>query len=189
MKSKLAFLVLAAVCFGSRAKANTVDLSATGTSFDLEAQLAVDLVTGTFWDQGSLAFFTGTEYEVTAMTGTFNGDPVSLATTGPMSYLTVLPPLSLGFISFSVNGDSGAVWDDHDGDLLLVNSPTGPLPTGGLVTHYSATIVGTPEPSSLLLLGVGGLLVTALAFVGAAAYSLLLLAVGLTGLALRRCRS
>jgi hypothetical protein len=164
MKSKLVVLSFALVCLCGRAKANTIDLSATGTGFNLEAQLTVDLVTGTFWDQGSLAFFTGTEYEVTAMIGTFNGDPASLATIGPTSWLqpTVPPaPLALGFIGFSVNGDSGAVWDDHDGYLLLLNSPTGLV--GGLVTHYSTTLVGTPEPSALLLLGCGALVSACLA--------------------------
>jgi hypothetical protein len=56
----------------------------------------------------------------------------SLATIGQRSWLQpTIPPLALGFIGFSVNGNSGAVWDDHDGYLLLVNSPTGPLAASG----------------------------------------------------------
>jgi hypothetical protein len=168
VKSKLAMLVLAVVClWGREACADTViDVSATLCSIcappngfstiDLQAQLTVETVNGTFFDPGLASFFTGTVYEVTGITGTLNGNAITSfpAPLGDGSWLNL--DLSLGSVYFSAGGFRCSL--EHDGydliDLVSNNGAGGGEAGGGAPISYSAS-VSTPEPSSFLLLAIG----------------------------------
>jgi hypothetical protein len=89
MKSKLAILALLAVClWGREVHADTVvDISATwctscrpgiGMPVDFQAQATVEPVTGTLFNIGFNFLFTGSGVlEVTGISGTLNGSPIS----------------------------------------------------------------------------------------------------------------
>src|SRR5438874_4255041 len=118
MKAKLAILILAVVClWGQAAHADTVvDLSATLCSvcpppngfstIDLEAQLTVEAVNGTWFEPFFDDFFTGTALEVKAITGTLNGNPISFfpAQLGDGSWLDNPFTFRPGFVTFSADG-------------------------------------------------------------------------------------
>ena len=168
MKSKLAFLALLAVClWGREVKADTVvAVSATETTtpgsipIDLNAQLTMDIVTATFFDPGQAIFTTRTAYEMTGITGTLNGKPISFFKDpiGAGSWLNL--NLSLGAFYFSAGGSE--VWLENDVDYLLIaivpNEGAGGVGFGGSTPiNYHANLVSTPEPPTvgLLLLGIG----------------------------------
>jgi hypothetical protein len=152
MKSKLTILAVILVCLsGSKVKADTViTISGTGETpppFDLEAQLTLEPVFGTYFNPGPAFDVTTTENLVVAMTGTFNGAPVTL--TNPLSWFGL--DLSLDDVDFSAAGVQYAMFPDI-GDTLFG-------PGGGLMNLTINSITNTPEPTSLVLLlvGLGGL--------------------------------
>jgi hypothetical protein len=169
MKAKLAILILAVAClWGQTAHADTViDLSATLCSvcpppngfstIDLQAQLTVEPVNGTWLEAGLSSFFTGTALEVKAITGTLNGNPISFfpapAGAGDGSWLSPLT-LRVGLVYFSSNGL--VFWLDDEVDAININyTQADGLGTSSATVNAFTTVVSTPEPSSLLLLVVG----------------------------------
>jgi len=175
MKAKLAILILAVACsWGQTAHADTViDLSATLCSdiclppkgfstIDLQAQLTVEAVNGTWFDAGRATIFTGPVLEVKAITGTLNGNPISFFPFGAGDGSWLNFNLTLGTVSFSSNGFE--FWLDNEGDYSNINYVQADgLGTSSGTVNVATTIVSTPEPSSLLLLVVG-LLVAGMAF-------------------------
>jgi hypothetical protein len=159
MKSKLAILALLGVClWGREVHADTiVDISATwcsacqfgGMPVDFQAQATVEPVTGTFFNILFNDLFTGSVLEVTGISGTLNGNPISFlqAPQGDGSWL--YPDLFIGALYFSANGQP--CWMFWDGAF-----PTLVLGADGLSAplNYSAT-VNTPEPGTLGLVGLG----------------------------------
>jgi len=117
--------------------------------FSLSATLTTELVTGTFdWTAYDITFY-GTEPVPIAMTGTFNGLPVML----------VAPPpdpngiddfLMGGFrpelIYFEAGGKIHFIEDDLDKILLDDSEP---------INWKIVETTGVPEPSAVILLGVG----------------------------------
>jgi len=159
MKVKLAILGLVLLClWGRPAYADTiVDISATwcsacqfgGMPVDFQAQATVEPVTGTFLNILFKDLFTGSVLEVTGISGTLNGSPISFlqAPQGNGSWL--YPDLYIGALYFSANGQP--CWMFWDGAF-----PTLVLAADGLSApvNYSAT-VNTPEPGTLGLVGLG----------------------------------
>ena len=107
------------------------------------------LATGQFWDEGIADFYPYQLVdEVTGITGTLNGQPVTLGApaVGAGSWL-------------ALNGDIGTVWYDVNG---VPGVPAGVIYTdsvydevSGIPVFWSATDpVGLPEPATLLLLTV-----------------------------------
>ena len=98
----------------------------------------------------------GTEYEVMAMTGTFNGDPISyaLAPSPNSSWLDV--NFGVGDLTFSLDGAGGSFWYDNLFNMIEIGDPDGDGDEvlGGY-TSYTATVVSTPEPSLLALQAIG----------------------------------
>lgn len=166
VKSKLAALALLLVCFcAQEVKADSVvEFSATGSALpggipiDLQALLTVESVTGTFFNPGLAVFFTGTVYEITNITGTLNGNPISFFQNpaGHASWLNL--DLSLGAFYFSANGNE--CWLENEGDYSLIaivtdNGAGGSAPGNGTPISYHADLVSTPEPTTLALLLLG----------------------------------
>jgi hypothetical protein len=161
MKSKLAILALLGVClWGRPAYADTiVDISATwcsacqrgGMPVDFQAQATVEPVTGTFFNILFNDLFTGSVLEVTGISGTLNGSPISFlqAPQGDGSWL--FPDLFIGALYFSTNGQPGWMfWDGAFPTLVLTVDGSGL----SAPVNYSAT-VNTPEPGTLGLVGLG----------------------------------
>src|SRR4030095_12526827 len=151
MKVKLAILGLVVVClWGRPAKADTIlvdivatectDCSAASLPIDFRAQVTVEPVTGSFINPAfSNYVFATNVLEVTGMSGTLNGSPLSLmpARFGDGSWL--FPDLYLGALYFSSDGVSASMfWDGGTPTIAFETGYTSPL-------HYSAT-VSTPEP-------------------------------------------
>jgi hypothetical protein len=167
MKSKLAFMALAVVCFCGMAKADTVDITASEfygrvdgfnalPFVDLQIQLTVEPVIATDGEFFRVNFgpisapTSGLEVlEVTGITGTLNGNPVSFlpASVGAGSWLFP-ETLGLGGLWFSSGGFDWLMGNDALNNLLSNDQTTTPI-------FYNPTIVNTPEPSSFMLLAIG----------------------------------
>jgi PEP-CTERM putative exosortase interaction domain len=163
MKVKLAILGLVVVClWGRPAYADTiVDISATWCSacqrggfppVDFQAQATVEPVTGTFFNILFNDLFTGSVMEVTGISGTLNGSPISFlqAPQGAGSWL--YPDLFIGALYFTANGQPGWMFWDGAFPYIVITDDTGtgfPSPV-----DYSAS-VHTPEPGTLGLVGLG----------------------------------
>jgi PEP-CTERM motif len=168
MKVKLAILGLVLLClWGRPAYADTiVDISATwcdichfgGGPVDFQAQVTVELVTGTFLNLVQQDTFVGTVWEVTGLNGTLNGNPISLMQPplGDGSWL-YYPDFFIGGLWFAVNGQPAWMFWDGGYPTLAVTDRAGigwnPDVTSAPV-FYSAT-VNTPEPGTLGLVGLG----------------------------------
>jgi hypothetical protein len=115
------------------------------------ALITVVPVTGTFYYPWHQNYFTGSEMEVVAISGMFDGQPISLIAPphGDGSWLNA--DYSLGYVNFSAGGFDSVLFNDTDFNLL--DTATG----GGYGTN--TPVVWDPvhelEPSSLLLLTVG----------------------------------
>ncbi len=170
MKVKLA-VAFAVLLFATLARADstpvTVDITAINclcgfpatTPINLQAQLTVEQVTGTFFYPGEAFFFTGTVDEVTAITGTVNGFAMTFLQppVGDGSWVEApgfdyfsTGAYGLGYIYFSADGIPSWMFNDvtnylegFDGDNTVVYSAVDPAPAGA------------PEPPSLLLSGIG----------------------------------
>jgi hypothetical protein len=161
MKSKLAILALLGVCLWVRpAYADTiVDISATwceecrptvGMPVDFRAQVTVEPSTGTFFNP--IGFTFTNVLEVTGISGTLNGSPISFlqAPQGDGSWL--FPDLFIGALYFSANGQPCWMFWDGAFPTLVITTDAGfgvDVPI-----NYSAT-VNTPEPATLGLFGMG----------------------------------
>lgn len=164
MKSRLVILVLVMVClWGPAVYADTVvNLSANlcsvcpppaGVStIDLQAQLTVAVVDGTFFDPGLAEFFTGSFYEVQGVSGTLNGNSISSFTAplGDGSWLN--SNLSLGAFYFSSGGFECWLENEGNGYLIVLVADNGAGGASAASINYEASIV-TPEPSPLFLVG------------------------------------
>jgi hypothetical protein len=177
MKVKLAvaFAVLLSATL-ARADSTPINLDVTATNClcggfstapaNIEAVLTVEQVTGQFLSpEGFL--FTGTEYEVTSITGTLNGLPMTLAAApeGLGSWLMAAPfgEYDLGSVYFTSNGLSG--WLDNDNSWNLLQF-SGSIPFGDIAINWTAVDpapAAMPEPSTwlLLLAGIGFVLIRA----------------------------
>jgi hypothetical protein len=165
---KTAVLALVTLLFVGVARADTVvvDLAATNAGYydqffglvDLQAELTMQLVTGTFFDPGRADFVIGPHqqptpvYELTGIRGTLNGNPISFFQdpVGDGSWLW--PDLTLGAIYFSVNGDEAWLENDIDYSLISIPSDVDRIHGNGSPINYSTHIVSTPEPGLLLAL-------------------------------------
>ena len=163
---KIVSAALAILFLATAARADTVDITVTNclcglpstTPINLEAQLTVEQVTGTFFFAGQAFLFTGTVDEVTALTGTLNGYPMTLdpAPFGEGSWIQTASG-SPGY-----NGDSayvlGTIYFSADGiDSWLMNDVTNYLEgfsVSGPV-YYSADSVSAPEPATYAMLIAG----------------------------------
>jgi PEP-CTERM motif len=155
------------VClWGREVKADTVNFTATeaplsgNLTIDLQALLTVTPVTGTFFDPGQAVFTTRTVYEMTAITGTLNGYPITFFQDplGAGSWLNL--NLTLGAFYFSADGSEAWLENDVDYSLIAIvpNEGAGGSGFGGSTPiNYHANLVSTPEPPTvgLLLLGIG----------------------------------
>ncbi len=149
--------------------ADTVDITVTNcfcglthtTPINLQAQLTVEQVTGTFFQPNGVYLFTNTVDEVTALTGTVNGYSMTLdqAPYGDGSWIAAASgnpfggsAYSLGAIYFSADGIPSWMFNDVDNYLEGFD--------GGNLVTYTATDI-TPEPSTyaMLIAGIVGLLV------------------------------
>jgi hypothetical protein len=129
------------------------------TPVDLEAQLTVEAVTGQFFNSGSDFLFTGTVDEVIAITGTFNGNPITFfqAPQGEGSWLYP-NSYALGSVYFMAGGSES--WLENDNAFNLIET----LDSNGDGFGTNTPIVflasdpppaGTPEPSPAALLATG----------------------------------
>jgi hypothetical protein len=175
MKLKLA-VAFAVLLFATLARADstpvTVDITATNclcgnpstTPINLSAQLTVEQVTGTFFNPGEAYAFTGTVDEIVALTGTVNGFAMSLvqAPYGDGSWISApgyssytgqpdpgAPGFLLGYIYFSADGIPSWMFNDVTNYLEGFD--------GSNTITYTATDppANAPEPSALLLSGIG----------------------------------
>lgn len=177
MKSKLAILALVVVCsWGAgvaRADDIVVNLDATNVGSGYEQFFGADTFHGeltmrltesqcTFFDPGRATcavgpFFSPTPVlEMTGITGTLNGQPISFFQDPQGAGSWLWPNLELGAIYFSFNGTEA--WFENEGDGYLLDIPDLAGPTGlGRSTPINITtsIVSTPEPTSLMLLSLG----------------------------------
>jgi len=179
MKMKLA-VAFAVLFFAVQAHGDTqqvtLDVTATGCDcpefsaaqlpVNLVAQFTVEPVTGTFFDSGQAFLFTGTEYEVTSITGTLNGEAMALAP----------PPQGIGSWLYDVNGDyllgsvyftaSGSFsWVENDAsyNLLEIMDSNGDGYGTSEAIYWNAVDpapAGAPEPTTyaMLMMGLVGLL-------------------------------
>lgn len=158
-----AIISLAALLSVPSAKADTVvDISAVTctscfgnqpvTNVNMEAQLVLESVTGTFFDSGHDHFFTGTVDEIVSITGTFNGNAVTFlpAPKGDGSWLG--PNFDLGTVYFSSGGSQS--WFENDGafNLLETSDPNGDGFGTNTPIIWTVAVVSTPEASSFALL-------------------------------------
>jgi len=172
MKTKLAFLMLVLVClwgsaFAGVARADdvVVELDATnvGSGYDLffgaetfHGDLFMRLTESqcTFFDPGRASCAVGPfgqptpVYEMTGISGTLNGDPVSFFQDPDGVGSWLYPDLDVGAIYFQVNGVE--MWFENEGDGYLLVIPDGSNRTTPI--NASASLVSTPEPTSLVLL-------------------------------------
>jgi hypothetical protein len=164
MKVKLgvAFVVL---LFATLARADstpiTVDVTATAPGIDLSAVFTVEQVTGAFWDSGQQFLFTGTEYEVIGISGTLNGGAMTLDVPpqGIGSWMNGdNGQFNLGSVYFTANGSFSLLEWDQANNLLEIADANGDGYGSNNIIQWSAVDpppAGVPEPSSLLLSGLG----------------------------------
>jgi hypothetical protein len=174
MKVKLAILGLVLLClWGRPAYADTiVDIVATfcpncpghPLPVDFQAQVTVMPVAGdpssfgAFFNPIVNGFYNGPVLEVTGISGTFNGNPISFmqAPFGDGSWL--YPDLFIGALYFSgASCPCSMFWDGGFGPTITFteffdNNQT--FGSGSTPVNYSAT-VNTPEPGTLGLFGLG----------------------------------
>jgi PEP-CTERM motif len=169
MKMKLA-VAFAVLFFASQAHADstpiTLDVTAISCqaacdepfepTLDLEAQLVVEEVTGTFTNPVNIVY-NQPVYEVMSMTGTLNGYPVTLL--GTEDYLddNATDLFQLGYVTFTADGYAVGLFDDDTNDLLETSNPVWAGNNLDIIawTAVDPAPVGAPEPSSLLLSGIG----------------------------------
>jgi hypothetical protein len=164
---KYALAVLALFIFSGHAKADSttvIDVSATtcyqcfGDDLDvnLNAQLTLNAVTGSFFNSGGGFTFDGTEYEVTSMTGTLNGGTMTLGQApfgiGSWLYLDPSNEFELGSVYFTANGSSSWLENDYANALLESQDANGGTSTP---ITWDPQIVSAPEPNTLLMAIVG----------------------------------
>lgn len=129
-------------CFGNQPVANV----------NIEAQLVLESVTGTFFNSGQDHFFTGTVDEVVSITGTFNGNPITFlpAPRGDGSWLD--SNFDLGTVYFSSDGSQS--WFENDGAFNLLETLDSNDDGFGTNTPiiWTVAVVSTPEASSFALL-------------------------------------
>jgi hypothetical protein len=170
MKLAVAFVVL---LFATLAHADSTQIvvDATATScqaacgfpdepaLDLQAQFVVEQVTGTFFNSGQ-GLFTGPTYEVISLTGTLNGDAITLAAPpfGMGSWLDFEPDgqIELGTVYFTVDGSYDWLENDNTNDLLEISNSNDGEPNNVIAWNaVDPAPAGVPEPSALLLLPIG----------------------------------
>jgi hypothetical protein len=173
MKMKLA-VAFAVLLFATLARADSTPITVNATAIscqaacdqpfepalDFQAQLTVQQTTGQFFDSGGIGLFTGTEYEVTSLTGTLNGSPVTLAAPpfGIGSWLYFEPDgqIELGDVYFTANGSYDWLENDNTNDLLEISDPNDGEPNNIIAWNaVDPTPAVMPEPPSSLLLGIG----------------------------------
>jgi len=123
-------------------------------NIDLHAQFTVQLVTGQFFNSGAAHFFTGTVAEVVAITGTLNGNPMTLIPPqyGDGSWL-IPGSYGLGTVYFMAGGSVSWLQNDNAFNLVEIMDPNG---SGfGTNTPINWSAVPVPEPPSSVLLAVG----------------------------------
>jgi hypothetical protein len=114
---------------------------------DLNAQFVVRPTFGTFYAVGGLGNITGTEDVILSMTGTLNGKPVHFKDNGSWLF----PDGSaVGALGFRANGELYSVFTDSPYTLFGVDGQD-------VAAGWRAQVVqeATPEPGSVLLLGIG----------------------------------
>jgi hypothetical protein len=174
MKMKLA-VAFAVLLVATLARADstqiTVDVTATGcpqcpqqfAPVNLQAQFTVEQVAGTFFDSGFAYTFTGTVDEVIAISGTLNGNQMTLAAApygdGSWLYEDGNGAFQLGTVYFNDGAYSG--WLENDGYSLLEGGGVGSGNTGIEWAAFDPP-VGAPEPTTgaMLIAGLLGLLAT-----------------------------
>ena len=118
----------------------------------LSATFTTVTASGEFFDYGIDDLLYGTVDEVTSISGTLNGQPITLGAIpfGDGSWLTSYGPSYgagggfIGTVYFDVNGVPGWIYTDSDYDEI-----------SGIPVYWTATDpTGMPEPSALLLLTV-----------------------------------
>jgi hypothetical protein len=173
MKLKLA-VAFAVFLFATLARADSSlirDVTATScgpcsgspvtSPISLQAQFTVEAVTGEFFNAGQAYLFTGTEYEVMGITGTLNGSPMALAAApqGIGSWLYEQGgDFGLGTVYFTADGSFSWLENDGEFNLLEILDANGDGYGTSNPINWTATDpppAGTPEPSSLLLSGIG----------------------------------
>jgi hypothetical protein len=166
MKLRIAFAI-AVLMVVPVAKADTapivIDISATTCTecfgnqvvetINLQAQLTLQLVTGTFYDAGNQFLFNGTVEEVTAITGTLNGGAMSLAAPAHGDGSWLLPGGGLGVVYFTANGSFSWLQNDNLFNLIEITDANGDGSGTNTPINYNAVLV--PEPASCLLLAIG----------------------------------
>jgi hypothetical protein len=121
---------------------------------DLDLELTVEPVTGTFWNPYYGITDTMTVDEVLSMTGTLNGDSVTLAPPPAGNGDWLIPgSFALGDLCFTSDGEQYCAWNDDANNLLSNSSTFEPI------TWDAADPVATPEPTTLLLTEIGIVLV------------------------------
>jgi hypothetical protein len=172
MKSRLAILTLVAVClWGQNVKADTIvnitwspcpfcfNTPANEGPLVLTAELWVKPTFGTYTDPGEAVTFQGTELLIKKIKGTLNGEPISLLPPLPddPSWLqggSLLP----GNIDFMAGGVRYNLEQD---DVYTLLNPFGAIVYQasfrhpGLAQSSIDPVDPTPEPASLVLLAVG----------------------------------
>jgi len=122
----------------------------------LDAFLTVAPVTGTFFNSGlDLLFPNLSVYEVTGISGTLNGNPITSfpAPQGQGSWLN--SQFALGSVWFSAGGSECFIENDVANNLIEIMDANGDGFGTSTPIEYSAVVVSTPEPGALLLLACG----------------------------------
>jgi len=116
---------------------------------DLEAQFTIEPIFGTYFNPGSAFFVTQTENAIIAMTGTLNGQPVTLLPSydGTSGWFGL--DLILYNLDFSAGGQQYAIFPDNAQTLF------GPGVDGFIDLTVDSITTTTPEPTSFVLLAVG----------------------------------
>jgi hypothetical protein len=127
----------------------------------LNAQFTLEQVTGTFFNSGGSFSFYGTEWEVIGINGTLNGYPMALSTgpQGQASWLLdsayPLEDYALGTVYFTVDGSFAWLENDNEFNLLEVLNPSSAVYGNPITWNVVEAPAITPEPSALLLSGIG----------------------------------